>query len=246
MFMKTNNMINNFSVVIPVFNEEEIFLDSAKEIYNICKQVDKPFEIIFSENGSSDNTVNLIQNFIDDKDSCFMIRNEIANYGLALKNGFKNAKNDLIVSFDIDYFSQKFLDQSLKLSDEFAAIVASKRMSESEDKRTIVRKLATSTFVFILKILFQTSLSDTHGMKAIKRVNIEKEIDNVISTQDIFDTELLIRIEKSGFKIQEVPTKVNEMRPSVSVIYNRIPRTIKSLLKLRYQLFKESLNTNNL
>ena len=246
MFMKTNNMINNFSVVIPVFNEEEIFLDSAKEIYSICKEVGKPFEIIFSENGSSDNTVNLIQNFIDDKDSCFMIRNEIANYGLALKNGFKNAKNDLIISFDIDYFSKKFLDQSLKLSDEFAAIVASKRMSESEDKRTIVRKLATSTFVFILKILFQTSLSDTHGMKAIRRVNIEKEIDNVISTQDIFDTELLIRIEKSGFKIQEVPTKVNEMRPSVSVIFKRIPRTLKSLLKLRYQLFKESLNTNNL
>ena len=246
MFMKTNNMINNFSVVIPVFNEEEIILDSAKEIYNICKQVDQPFEIIFSENGSSDNTVNLIENFIDDKDSCFMISNEIANYGLALKNGFKNAKNDLIVSFDIDYFSQKFLDQSLKLSDEFAAIVASKRMSESEDKRTIVRKLATSTFVFILKILFQTSLSDTHGMKAIRRVNIEKEIDNVISTQDIFDTELLIRIEKSGFKIQEVPAKVNEMRPSVSVIFKRIPRTLKSLLKLRYQLFKESLNTNNL
>ena len=239
-------MINNFSVVIPVFNEEEIFLNSAKKIYSICNEVDKPFEIIFSENGSSDNTVNLIQNFIDDKDSCFMIRNEIANYGLALKNGFKNAKNDIIISFDIDYFSHKFLDQSLKLSDEFAAIVASKRMSESEDKRTIVRKLATSTFVFILKILFQTSLSDTHGMKAIRRVNIEKEIDNVISTQDIFDTELLIRIEKSGFKIQEVPAKVNEIRPSVSVIFKRIPRTLKSLLKLRYQLFKESLNTNNL
>ena len=246
MFMKTNNMINNFSVVIPVFNEEEIFLDSAKKIYNICKKVDKPFEIIFSENGSSDNTVNLIQNFIDDKESCFMIRNEIANYGLALKNGFKNAKNDLIISFDIDYFSQKFLDQSLKLSDEFAAIVASKRMSESEDERTLVRKLATSTFVLILKLLFQTSLSDTHGMKAIRRENIQKEINNVISTQDIFDTELLIRIEKSGFKIQEVPAKVNEMRPSVSVIFKRIPRTLKSLLKLRYQLFKESLNTNNL
>ena len=111
MFMKTNNMINNFSVVIPVFNEEEIFLNSAKEIYNICNEVDKPFEIIFSENGSTDNTVNLIQNFINDKDNCSMIRNEIANYGLALKNGFKNAKNDLIISFDIDYFSQKFLDR---------------------------------------------------------------------------------------------------------------------------------------
>ena len=185
MFMKMNNMINNFSVVIPVFNEEVIFLDSAKKIYNFCLEVGKPFEIIFSENGSSDDTVNLIQNFINDKDNCFMIRNDFANYGLALKNGFENAKNDLIVSFDIDYFSQKFLEQSLKLSDEFVAIVASKRMAESEDKRTIVRKLATSTFVLILKILFQTSLSDTHGMKAIRRANMQKEINNVISTQDI-------------------------------------------------------------
>ena len=246
MFMKMNYIINNFSVVIPVFNEEEIFLDSAKKIYGICKEMNKPFEIIFSENGSTDNTVNLIQTFINDYDNCYMIRNEIANYGLALKNGFENAKNELIISFDIDYFSQQFLQQSLNLNQEFVALVASKRMSESEDKRTIVRKLATSTFVFILKILFQTSLSDTHGMKAIRRVNIEKEINNVISTQDIFDTELLIRIEKSGFKIQEVPAKVNEMRPSVSVIFKRIPRTLKSLLKLRYQLFKESLNTNNL
>ena len=239
-------MINNFSVVIPVFNEEVIFLDSAKKIYNFCLKVGKPFEIIFSENGSSDNTVNLIQNFINDKDNCFMIRNDLANYGLALKNGFENAKNDLVVSFDIDYFSQKFLEQSLKLNDEFAAIVASKRMAESEDKRTIVRKVATSTFVLILKILFKTSLSDTHGMKAIRRVNVQKEINNVISTQDIFDTELLIRIEKSGFKIQEVPAKVNEVRPSVSIIFKRIPRTLKSLFKLRYQLFKESLKTNNL
>ena len=246
MFMKMNYIINNFSVVIPVFNEEEIFLDSANKIYVICKEMNKPFEIIFSENGSTDNTVNLIQTFINDNDNCYMIRNEIANYGLALKNGFENAKNELIISFDIDYFSQQFLQQSLNLNQEFVALVASKRMSESEDKRTIVRKLATSTFVFILKILFRTSLSDTHGMKAIRRNNVQKEINNVISSQDIFDTELLIRIEKSGFKIQEVPTKVNEIRPSVSVIFKRIPRTLKSLFRLRYQLFKESLNRNNL
>ena len=141
MFMKTNNMINNFSVVIPVFNEEEIFLDSAKKIYNICNEVDKPFEIIFSENGSTDNTVKLIQNFINDKDNCFMIRNEIANYGLALKNGFKNAKNDLIISFDIDYFSQKFLEQSLNLIYEFVGIVSSKIRMSSYDEMKSVRKI---------------------------------------------------------------------------------------------------------
>ena len=246
MFMKMNNMINNFSVVIPVFNEEEVVLESANKIYKICLEMNKPFEIIFSENGSTDNTVKLIDTFIRDKDNCFMINNNFANYGLALKNGFESVKNDIVISFDIDYFSKKFLVQALQLNENSVALVASKRLSESEDERTLIRKMATSVFVFILKLLFRTSLSDTHGMKAIRKGNIEKEINNVISTQDIFDTELLIRIERSGFKISEVPAKVNEIRPSVSVIFTRIPRTLKSLFKLRFQLFKESLNTNNL
>ncbi len=246
MFMKMNSMINNFSVVVPVFNEEEVFLESANKIYKICQEMNKPFEIIFSENGSTDSTVKLIETFIGDKDNCFMINSNIANYGLALKNGFESVKNDIVISFDIDYFSKKFLVQALQLDENFVALVASKRLSESEDERTLIRKMATSVFVFILKLLFRTSLSDTHGMKAIRKDNIEKEINNVISTQDIFDTELLIRIERSGFRISEVPAKVNEIRPSVSVIFTRIPRTLKSLFKLRFQLFKESLNTNNL
>ena len=246
MFMKMNSTINNFSVVIPVFNEEEIFLESADKIFKICQEMNMPFEIIFSENGSTDNTVKLIDTFIRDKNNCFMINNNYANYVLALKNGFEIAKNDVVISFDIDYFSKKFLKQSLELDEDIVALVASKRLIESEDERTFIRKMATSIFVLILKLLFQTSLSDTHGMKAIRRYNIQKEINNVISTQDIFDTELLIRIEKSGYKILEVPAKVNEIRPSVSVIFTRIPRTLKSLLLLRFQLFKESLNTNNL
>ena len=83
-------------------------------------------------------------------------------------------------------------------------------------------------------------------MKAIKKECIDEFINTVVSTQDIFDTELLIRIEKSGKKIREVPAIVNEIRPSVSVIYKRIPRTVKSLIKLKTVFYKESLKTNNL
>ena len=147
MLMKMNNMINNFSVVIPVFNEEEVVLESANKIYKICLEMNKPFEIIFSENGSTDNTVKLIETFIEDKDNCFMINSNIANYGLALKNGFESVKNDIVISFDIDYFSKKFLKQALQLDENYVALVASKRLSESEDERTLIRKIATSIFV---------------------------------------------------------------------------------------------------
>ena len=163
-----------------------------------------------------------------------------------MKQGFLKAVNDIVISFDIDYFSEDFLEEALLLDKSYSAITASKRLNKSSDGRRLIRRIATQTFVGILKLLFQTNLSDTHGMKAVRNTFIRKEVNNVVSTQDLFDTELLIRIEKSGERILEIPAVINEIRPSVSVIYKRIPRTIKSLIKLRIQLSKESLNTKNL
>ena len=246
MIMGANFTINNFSVVIPIHNEEDIVLDSAEKIYEICNKTNIEFEIIFSENGSNDKTLDLISDYCTTKKECKVISSKIANYGMALKNGFEKAKNEMIISFDIDYFSEQFLIDSISLDKKYSAITASKRLNDSEDGRKLVRRIATNFFVTLLKILFQTSMSDTHGMKAIRKVSLEKQIAKVISTQDLFDTELLIRIERNLEEIYEVPAMVNEIRPSVSVIYSRIPRTIKSLLKLRIQLFNESLNTKNL
>ena len=246
MIMGANFTINNFSVVVPIFNEEDIVLDSARKIYEICKKTNIEFEIIFSENGSNDKTLDLINDYCTTKKECKVISSKIANYGMALKNGFEKAKNEMIISFDIDYFSEQFLIDSISLDKKYSAITASKRLNDSEDGRKLIRRIATNFFVTLLKILFQTSMSDTHGMKAIRKVSLEKQIAKVVSTQDLFDTELLIRIERNLEEIYEVPAMVNEIRPSVSVIYSRIPRTIKSLLKLRIQLFNESLNTKNL
>ena len=244
--MESNFNFKNFSIVIPIFNEEEILEESTNAIFSLCKRMEIDFEIIFSENGSTDKTKVIAEELTNRHPEIKIISNPEPNYGNALKTGFKIAKNDLVVSFDIDYYSESFLSEALKLESEYSGITASKRLGSSEDGRRFIRRLATNFFVILLKTLFGTKLSDTHGMKAIKKSEIEKFLPKVISTQDIFDTELLIRIEKNGGKIKEVPAKVNEIRPSVSLIYKRIPRTLKSLIKLRIIFYKESLKTKNL
>ena len=238
--------VKNFSVVVPVFNEEDIVLQSAAQIYDICKRKKLDFELIFVENGSKDKTLSLLKAFVSKKEECRLVILDIANYGNALKQGFLSAENQIVISFDIDYFSEDFLEEALELDEKYAAITASKRLVKSDDGRRFIRRLATFTFVNLLKLLFKTKLSDTHGMKAVRKAPIINQIDNVVSTQDLFDTELLIRIERSGDKILEVPAVINEIRPSVSVIYKRIPRTINSLVRLRAQLSRESLKTKNL
>jgi glycosyltransferase involved in cell wall biosynthesis len=244
--MESKFNFKNFSIVIPIFNEEEILEESTNAIFSLCKRMEIDFEIIFSENGSTDKTKAIAEELTNKHPEIKIISNPEPNYGNALKTGFKIAKNDLVISFDIDYYSESFLSEALKLESEYSGITASKRLGSSEDGRRFIRRLATNFFVILLKTLFGTKLSDTHGMKAIKKSEIEKFLPKVVSTQDIFDTELLIRIEKNGGKIKEVPAKVNEIRPSVSLIYKRIPRTLKSLIKLRIIFYKESLKTKNL
>ena len=244
--MESKFNFKNFSIVIPIFNEEEILEESTNAIFSLCKRMEIDFEIIFSENGSTDKTKSIAEELTNKHPEIKIISNPEPNYGNALKTGFEIAKNDLVISFDIDYYSESFLSEALKLESEYSGITASKRLGSSEDGRRFIRRLATNFFVILLKTLFGTKLSDTHGMKAIKKSEIEKFLPKVVSTQDIFDTELLIRIEKNGGKIKEVPAKVNEIRPSVSLIYKRIPRTLKSLIKLRIIFYKESLKTKNL
>ena len=244
--MESKFNYKNFSIVIPIYNEEEILEESTNAIFSLSKSIGIDFEIIFSENGSTDNTKKIANELMRKYPEIKMISNPEPNYGNALKAGFELAKNDLVISFDIDYYSESFLREALMLPNEYSSITASKRLGSSEDGRRFIRRLATNFFVILLKTLFGTKLSDTHGMKAFKKTEIEKFLPQVVSTQDIFDTELLIRIEKNGGKIREIPAKVNEIRPSVSLIYKRIPRTIKSLIKLRIIFYKESLKTKNL
>ena len=244
--MDSNSSFNNFSIVIPIYNEEDILEESLNSIISICERTYLDYEIIISENGSTDNTKSLAREFEQTNSRIILIESGNANYGEALKRGFLECKNEIIISFDIDYYSENFLKECLLLEEEYAGLIASKRLNSSEDGRRLIRKLATNFFVYLLKFLFKTKLSDTHGMKAIKKKFVNDHINLVISTQDLFDTELLLRIEKSGVEFKEVPTKINEIRPSVSVIYKRIPRTLKSLFKLKINFYRESLNTKNL
>ena len=146
--MKSKFSFNSFSVVVPVFNEQEILEESINNILSICNRTELKFEIILSENGSNDSTLELSKKISSKHEEIRVIHSGIPNYGMALKSGFVEAKNQLVVSFDIDYYSENFLNEALCLDDNFSAITASKRLAESNDGRRFVRKIATNSFVF--------------------------------------------------------------------------------------------------
>jgi hypothetical protein len=104
--------------------------------------------------------------------------------------------------------------------------------------------MITHSFSLILKVLFNAKVKETHGMKAFRRRRVKPIITKTRLAKDLFDTEFIIRAERQGLRIKEVPTTIEEQRPTRTSILTRIPRTAIGLLALRYLLWKERLLRN--
>jgi len=94
-------------------------------------------------------------------------------------------------------------------------------------------------FNSILRLLFRSSVSDTHGMKLIRREVVDSVLPLVGSTKDLFDTELVLRAERDGYRIAELPVVVEEQRAARSSYLKRVPRTLLGLAKIRFRMWRE-------
>lgn len=91
------------SVVIPVYNEKENIQRLNASLLGVLKTLDRPFEIIYVDDGSSDGTFSILQNICAESHYVKAIRFR-RNFGqtAAMAAGFEYAKGATIVAMDGD------------------------------------------------------------------------------------------------------------------------------------------------
>ena len=107
--MKTKLKQHNFSVVIPCYNESLAVSKTAKEIFSTLttwqdnEDVQLGFELIFVNDGSTDNTSEKLISLEHDYENLKVIDSKVnCGYGASLKKGILAAKYDSIVITDAD------------------------------------------------------------------------------------------------------------------------------------------------
>jgi glycosyltransferase involved in cell wall biosynthesis len=227
------------SVVIPIHNEAAYLPGAVAELLAELETVPATVEVILAENGSTDDTVAIAERLAASHRELRTLSLPEPNYGKAMRAGFAAATGDWAVNFDIDYFSAPFLREALAMEETADLVLASKRIAGSEDRRGALRRAGTAVFNLLLRILFRSKVTDTHGMKMIRKPVVEAILPFVRSTLDLFDTELVIRAERAGYRIREVPVVVEEKREARSSFLSRVPRTLVGILRLRVRLWRE-------
>jgi glycosyltransferase involved in cell wall biosynthesis len=232
------------SVVMPAHNEADYLETAVREVHEGLRARGIDFELLVVENGSVDATLEIARRLAGGYPNVHISTRPVANYGAALREGLIAAGGEFVVTFDVDYYELGFVDQALALleSGEEApvVVVASKRAAGSRDERPWPRRFVTAVFGSMLRIGFSLSVSETHGMKAMRRVPVEELVRRCRFASDLFDTELVIRAERAGLGVAELPALAQERRPSRTSIWRRVPRTLFGLVALRITLWLEA------
>lgn len=227
------------SIVLPAFNESSMLDATVRTVVEGFRDRGDAFEVHIVENGSTDDTASVARRLADEWTEVRVASLGYADYGDALRAGLLASTGDAAVIFDVDYYDLEFATAALDALDVSATpsgpvvVVGSKRAPGSQDERTALRRLATAIFSTILRRLFGLSLSDTHGMKVVSLAALSPVVAECRCGADLFDTELIIRAERAGFRVAEIPVVVRELRPSRTSILRRVPRTVGGIIRLR-------------
>lgn len=225
---------------MPAHNEQDYLADSVGRVVEGLRGSDTAFEVLICENGSTDRTAQVATCLSQRHPEVKVISCPVPDYGRALRHGFLAASGDLVVNFDVDLVDLDFLSAALAVArsrPEVVIVVGSKRGPGSHDQRPGGRKIVTAVFGLVLRFVFALRVSDTHGLKLLRRAPLEPLVTACRFGEDIFDTELILRAERAGLRVTELPVTVVDQRPPRTSLTRRIPRSLVGLCRLRLALW---------
>jgi glycosyltransferase AglD len=223
----TAGKTTQISLVLPAYNEVDYLSPAVENSIQAIKEFSQSFEIIIAEDGSTDGTAERAEELAQ-KNLCVrhIHRDQRLGRGTALNNAFKYSRGQVIVYMDLDLATDisflKPLVQAITL-EGYDFSTGSRMLPESRAERTFSRSISSKTYNFLVRHMLGSKLRDHQcGFKAFKRGPVLSLLDEVDAKHWFWDTEILVRAQRNGFKVKEIPvewksgkgTKVNLFKDS--------------------------------
>jgi glycosyltransferase involved in cell wall biosynthesis len=198
------------SVVFPAYNEADALEAAVEKVIRALNEFTQSYEIIIAEDGSTDGTAKLATALAEKYSFVKHIQGEKRlGRGAALKNAFKQSHGEVLVYMDLDLATDlihlKSLVAAVK-SEGYEFATGSRMLSESNVERSGTRHIASKTYNFMVRALLGSKVKDHQcGFKAFRRQPLMRLLDEVGASHWFWDTELLVRAYRRGYKIKEIP-----------------------------------------
>jgi glycosyltransferase involved in cell wall biosynthesis len=239
--------MKKLSIIIPAFNEaNNIRIGVLNGICDYLKEQNYDWEVIVSDDGSTDGTVGLTQEFAKKNNGFSVLPNPHRGKAGAVISGMLKASGDIVLFSDMDQATpineiEKFLP---RFDQGFDVVIGSRRGRKGAN---IIRKAMAYGFMFLRTIILRLPFKDTQcGFKAFKKESVKPilkklQIFSESSQSESgvtagFDIEVLYIARKLGYKIAEVQVEWEEKGTRGDFGVNPIKdswEALRDLIKIR-------------
>lgn len=223
----------DISVVVPLFNEEENIPELYKRLTGVLKGLGRKYEIIFVNDGSTDNTQQVLEGVFrgDNRVRVIELR---TNFGKApaLSAGFSNVRGDIVLTIDGDLQDcPEDIPKFIEKMDEGFDIVSAWRMDRKEPFLT--RRLPSVIANWCIARLSGVDLHDFGNAYKAYRAEVIKGI-KIYGEHHRFIPALA---KNFGVTIAEIRVR-NEPRRHGQSKYglSRIPKVFFDMITLKFLL----------
>jgi glycosyltransferase involved in cell wall biosynthesis len=223
-----------FTIIVPAYNEAESLASAKQSLQSALAQrhVSAEYELLICENGSRDATAAIAREMAQHDTRLRVEQLPQPSYGRALQHGIQMARGPKIIIVNVDFWDAVFVQTALELLEHYDFVVGSKNAPGAHDRRPWHRRAITMIFNALLRLLFGFRGTDTHGIKAMRAECAQKLAAACHTDAEVFDTELILRAQRQGYRLHEIPVTVDEQRPSRYGLWQRVPRTARDMMTL--------------
>lgn len=198
------------SVIIPAFNEEKRLPRSLASALDFLKRQPYSWEIIVSDDGSSDATVVTARAILKDVPHQVLVTAVNRGKGHAVRQGVMAAKGEYILYTDADFSTPveevtRFLEH---LKNDYEIVIGSRALpgSRVEVHQNILRETMGRTFNLFARLFSFHDIHDSQcGFKCFRGEVAKALFSRQRLDSFSFDPEIIYLAQKKGYRIREEP-----------------------------------------
>ncbi len=219
-----------YSVAVPLKNEADNIADLIAELEPVMNSLGKPWELICIDDGSTDETLRILQELAKDKGYLRILAFD-KNYGQssAFDAGFRAARGEWVITLDGDRQNDPADIPSLLKYTSHYDLICGRRMNRRDPWH---KKISSKLANFVRGWLCEDQVHDTGcSLKVYRRSCFER-----IKMFHGMHRFLPALFHNEGFRIVEVPVNHRERTMGVTkyTLFNRSFNTIADMLAVRW------------
>ncbi|MDP2632571.1 MAG: glycosyltransferase family 2 protein [Candidatus Curtissbacteria bacterium] len=223
----------SFSLIIPCYDEGPTFEASVKKIISSLKKLKIPWEIIFVEDKSKDETAKKVENIVKKFENTRAIfHHKNFGRGKTVNDGIFAAKGKICGYLDVDLeISESYIPLFIKEVENGSDMVVGKRFYEVSAK-SIMRFVASKFYSNLVRAFLKLEIEDTEaGYKFFRRSKILPVLRKTKDKGWFWDTEICLRASRAGLVLGQIPVLFIR-RPDKKSTVKLIPDTVNYLFKI--------------